>query len=65
MELDGESEEEVEEEEEAVAQAAAAQRLTRQRAPQPASRPAVFQKNALTMTERRTDTHERVVAHYE
>jgi hypothetical protein len=41
-----------------------APRARRVRAPAPASSAAVFQKGALSLTQRRTDTHERVKEHY-
>ena len=44
---------------------APAPRAARARAPQPASRPAAFQRDALTLTARRTETHGAVVHHYE
>jgi hypothetical protein len=62
MDLDGE--ESAEEEVEDRAAPAAPGAAPPQRAPAPATRPARFQKNALTMTQRRTATHESVKHHY-
>ena len=64
-ELDSaEEEESAEEEAEGAEVAAPARAPARQRMPAPATRAAVFQKGALTLKERRTETHERVKGHY-
>ena len=59
---DGSGEEEVLEEEEGAPAAPGA--ALPQRAPAPATRPARFQKTALTLTQRRIATHESVKHHY-